>query len=606
MKQVFTKAILLIALIISSSYVYSQANTSLSNLASPTTINRTLSPNANNVLDLGSTTRNWRNLYIGAAYYLKNERIIHAPGTTNFFIGSNAGNPLTSGLYNTGGGQNVLANVSTGMANSAFGFRSLENNTTGEYNTAFGAESLNANSTGSGNAAFGGWALINNTSGSGNTAIGQSTMIFSSTGNNNTALGHFSLYSNQSGYDNSASGRQSLYNNTTGYRNIAAGHEALYSNTTGSYNNASGYQALYSSSTASYNSAFGSTAMRSTTTASYNSAFGSNALFANTTGSFNTALGRRALQNNTTGTYNTAVGYMAGPTINNLTNTTAIGYNARPLISNEIWLGNSSVISIRAAAAFVIMSDGRFKKDQSENVPGLEFIKLLKPVTYHYDIRGIDQKTGATKARQQLSPLSNEDNNAESEKAGQIEKNAIDAKEKKLYTGFVAQDVEAAAKKLHYDFSGLHTPQNENDVYGLSYSDFVVPLVKGMQELSNKNDSLQQLVESLEERLTKMEAVLKLNPSSALTLSNASIAQNSPNPFKGNTIISYNLPDQGLSNAQIMVYDATGKRLRMFNLSGQGRGTININAGMLPAGAYQYSLFVNGKLIDTKKMILAK
>ena len=43
-----------------------------------------------------------------------------------------------------------------------------------------------------------------------------------------------------------------------------------------------------------------------------------------------------------------------------------------------------------------------------------------------------------------------------------------------------------AAKDLHYNFSGIDAPKNDNDLYELRYEEFVVPLVKAMQELSQQ------------------------------------------------------------------------------------------------------------------------
>jgi hypothetical protein len=47
--------------------------------------------------------------------------------------------------------------------------------------------------------------------------------------------------------------------------------------------------------------------------------------------------------------------------------------------------------------------------------------------------------------------------------------------EKITFTGFLAQDVETAAKKINYDFSGL---DKSGEILGLRYAEFVVPLVK--------------------------------------------------------------------------------------------------------------------------------
>ena len=66
------------------------------------------------------------------------------------------------------------------------------------------------------------------------------------------------------------------------------------------------------------------------------------------------------------------------------------------------------------------------------------------------------------------------------------------AKEQVIYSGFIAQDVEKTAKELNYDFSGVDAAKNDKDLYGLRYAEFVVPLVKAVQELSAKNDELQK------------------------------------------------------------------------------------------------------------------
>ena len=77
-----------------------------------------------------------------------------------------------------------------------------------------------------------------------------------------------------------------------------------------------------------------------------------------------------------------------------------------------------------------------------------------------------------------------------------------------LYTGFVAQDVEKAAKSLNYNFSGVDAPKNDKDLYGLRYAEFVVPLVKAVQEQQVLIETLQKEInrlKSIEERLAALE-----------------------------------------------------------------------------------------------------
>jgi len=241
------------------------------------------------------------------------------------------------------------------------------------------------------------------------------------------------------------------------------------------------------------------------------------------------------------------------------------------------------------------ISDGRYKKNVKENVPGLAFINKLKAVTYNLDAKGLDNFLNKNRANK----------NEPGANGKAFMDKALGDKEKNIQTGFIAQDVEKAAKEIGYDFSGVDAARNENDVYGLRYAEFVVPLVKAVQELSAKNDEKDQKIASLEARLNELEALIK-SPASSITLqNNAALDQNLPNPFGKNTIIGYTLPPH-YKRAQLQITDAAGKLLKMMSLSGSGRGTVNIDASILSAGAYYYSLYIDNNLISTKTMIKEK
>jgi len=83
------------------------------------------------------------------------------------------------------------------------------------------------------------------------------------------------------------------------------------------------------------------------------------------------------------------------------------------------------------------------------------------------------------------------------------------------------------------------------------------------------------------------------------------LEQNAPNPFNKSTTIKYSLP-QKFTNAQIIITDKYGRAQRQMNISGSGKGTVNIDAGSLSAGIYNYSLVVDGKMISSKQMVLTK
>jgi hypothetical protein len=119
-------------------------------------------------------------------------------------------------------------------------------------------------------------------------------------------------------------------------------------------------------------------------------------------------------------------------------------------------------------------------------------------------------------------------------------KQRLQEKEKTTFSGFVAQDVERIAKQMGYDFSGVDAPKNDKDLYSLRYADFVVPLVKAVQELAAENESLKSRLEKIEKQFAVSITDQQQQPQVALT--NARLDQNTPNPFNKATIINYYLP----------------------------------------------------------------
>jgi len=237
----------------------------------------------------------------------------------------------------------------------------------------------------------------------------------------------------------------------------------------------------------------------------------------NTNGYFNTFLGIDAGKNNTDGhnntflgansgtsnydkSYNTAIG--AGSdlveTLQLITNSTAIGYGCVVNSANTVRIGNSSITSIGGAVSWSIISDKSIKENIKTNVPGLAFINKLKPVTYNLNIEKLAEAT------YEDYYIDAQGNKIKKEVPKEILE-ARKAKSKITYTGFIAQDVEQAAKELGYDFSGIDKPQNENGLYGLRYEEFVVPLTKAVQELSQKVEEQQKLIEQLQKQVQELK-----------------------------------------------------------------------------------------------------
>jgi hypothetical protein len=321
--------------------------------------------------------------------------------------------------------------------------------------------------------------------GTDNTGIGAGALTDNTAGSRNTAIGLHAMFSNTTGTDNTAIGIDALVNNTQGDSNMAIGNFALNDNITGLSNTGIGLNALGSNITGSRNTSNGLSALHS-----------------NTSGNGNTALGFEAMSDNTIGSFRTAIGVNSNSAGASFSNNTGIGYNAICSASNQVRIGNSEVTSIGGFVDWTNVSDARFKDNVSENVIGLDFINALRPVTYTMDVHAIDSWFAENYDQRDPS----------------LTFSGFD-KEKIVYSGFIAQEVEATAKSLGYDYSGIDAPKNDKDYYGLRYSTFVVPLVKAVQEqqvqieeLRRENQTLReenaQILASQQEQINALQTAL--------------------------------------------------------------------------------------------------
>jgi hypothetical protein len=397
----------------------------------------------------------------------------------NDFIGTISDQPLRFRVNNTWAGE-----IHPTSGNVFFGLGSGSADQGGIFNTAIGEHSLFTNTSGSYNTATGYHSLYNNVTGIENTANGYRALFSNTTGYYNTAIGNQALNFNTTGYYNTANGHQALYLDNTGSFNTATGKNALYSNTSGSDNTADGYRALSSNTTGAVNTASGEAALASNTTGNNNTANGFNALFFNNTGSNNTAFGYQALAYNKGGDQNIAMGYNAGthPFAPDVYNTISIGNDdILNAYQNQVFLGNTSTGWIGGKVTWSTFSDVRIKNTIAEDVKGLDFIMRLRPVTYHVSNKAIITLTGNKETPDFPGKYDNE---------------------KVKYTGFIAQEVEQAAKASGYEFSGYAAPKNQWGLYSISYEQFVVPLVKAMQEQ-------QTIIEELKKQMVELKSEIK-------------------------------------------------------------------------------------------------
>jgi len=462
-------------------------------------------------------------------------------GSHNVALGKETLNSNTLGNYNTAIGYQTLYNNRDGNLNLGIGYQTLYSNISGIGNIGIGFNALYDNISGRGNIAMGIHTMWNNTTGSHNIAMAEGTLIDNLSGDRNIAMGYYALNKNTIGDDNIALGFESMKRNTTGWRNIGFGANSLRENTTGKTNIAIGKYALEDNVWGDENVAIGVGALKSLNHPEQykgeNTAIGTWALGNSITGERNTAVGYGAGSRNN-GYGNIFIGAFAGSSIDyqNIDHTLIIenssstlpliygefdnnilGFNARvgigtetpnvPLqvttgsdadlglgsgmvvlgseLSNNLVLDKNEIQARNAGApaslylqqnggnvyignAIIQSSDIRLKRDINDISFGLEEILKLRPTEYFW-------KT----TNQQYKSL-----------------------------GLIAQEVQGVIRNVV-------TYNEEQDKYGVSYSELIPVLIKAIQEQQKIIDSHHQQdlrlssdLADLKEKVSQLEAMI--------------------------------------------------------------------------------------------------
>ena len=185
--------------------------------------------------------------------------------------------------------------------------------------------------------------------------------------------------------------------------------------------------------------------------------------------------------------------------------------------------------------------------------------------------------------------------------------------------GLIAQQVQTVVPELVSTFNAPNKTDSLGNILQmggifktLNYNAFIGILLANAKEQNARIDSLiAALGSSARAANPNNPQPTEVNNSNtsvnkhAVTLSKADMLvldQNQPNPFNEKTIITYNVPEK-YGYAQIIFTTTEGKIIKIADITQKGAGELTVYANDLSAGIYQYSLVVDGKTIETKKMI---
>lgn len=232
-------------------------------------------------------------------------------------------------------------------------------------------------------------------------------------------------------------------------------------------------------------------------------------------------------------------------------------------------------------------SDQMFKTniDTISNISGI--IKQLKPRTFYFDTTNIY---------------------------------GLNFSGRKQY-GFIAQDVQTVLPELVSTVNKPADLDSSNNIIhpsvsykALNYDAFFALLVKAVQDQQKhieKQDSIINQLTSAVSSCCSNSNVRTTNPEQQKNVSQQDIHlgdgdilvlnQNQPNPFAEQTTITYNVP-ASYSTAQLIFTTIDGRVIKTVDLK-KGRGQLNVYAQDLSTGIYVYSLVVDGKTVESKKMV---
>jgi len=198
--------------------------------------------------------------------------------------------------------------------------------------------------------------------------------------------------------------------------------------------------------------------------------------------------------------------------------------------------------------------------------------------------------------------------------------------------GVIAQDFQKVFPNSVKPFTVKNDSLNSSETFlGVDFHELFVANVGAVKQLDNIVSSLDSVVKAQASKIEELQNQIlncctnnignsTISSSSSGTANNnlvSSIAnnasttsilyQNTPNPFTEKTQINYTVSTT-FQNISISIFDMQGGLLKTYdhlNVN-EGKGSITINGSELRAGMYMYSLIIDGKEIDTKRMILTK
>ena len=234
------------------------------------------------------------------------------------------------------------------------------------------------------------------------------------------------------------------------------------------------------------------------------------------------------------------------------------------------------------ADAWHTFSDSSIKENVVPVTNVMSSLMKMSPIEYSYKATRLSADRTDT-----ISKDSIDDNNV------------INTHPKRRY-GFTSQQVKRVFPLLEEEYT--------ENLGCVDYVGFVPLLVAGAQEQQRTIDTLRGTIDSLNLQIQSLrQEIINWQGRSIDTIgqSRSRLFQNNPNPFDGNTTITYFIDENtSVTSATIEVRNIMGTLQSTISLNdGTGLGTVQYNGSNLTSGYYIYTLKINGSVKDSKMFL---
>jgi trimeric autotransporter adhesin len=164
------------------------------------------------------------------------------------------------------------------------------------------------------------------------------------------------------------------------------------------------------------------------------------------------------------------------------------------------------------------------------------------------------------------------------------------------------------AQELEKEFPELVRFDSMTMTRAINYDGMIPVLLEAIKTQQQQIAEMQELINAIEDNCCQnntKSASIGETETTDLYGNLPRLYQNAPNPFSSQTTIRFEIP-QTVQNAQLHICNMTGSLLKTIQLNQRGEGNVIISGNEFNAGMYLYILVIDGRIMDTKQMLLTK